>query len=61
MFHFSELENDTLRAAAIVASGLNTTEFSLEDFNYQNNVIQELMMRELSQTNFTGVTVSCFT
>jgi gamma-aminobutyric acid type B receptor len=49
-------ESDTLREKASNASGLSSLEFSLEDFTYQNYVIQGTMLRHLYSTNFTGVT-----
>ena len=53
------MDNDTLNEEASSASGLSsTTDFSSEIFAYTNNVIQQLMLKYLSDTNFTGVTVS---
>ena len=52
------MDNETLREEAISASGLNLTDFTLNNFNYENNVIQEVMLRNLYDTNFIGVTVS---
>ena len=68
------MNNETLREEAISASGLSrtaasglgstatsglgSTDFTLKDFNYENNVIQEVVLRNLYKTNFIGVTVS---
>ena len=54
-----ELMNDEdLRQNASIASGLNSSDFSLADFSYQNNVVQQTMLQHLTYTHFTGVTVS---
>ena len=50
------MENETLREEAGMAS--NVANFSIEDFTYENNIIQQIMFRHLTDTNFTGVTVS---
>ena len=56
---FSELmENEAFNQEASLASGFNSTDFSLSNFTYMNNVIQTMMLEQLSQTDFTGVTVS---
>ena len=52
------MEDETLREEARNASGLESADFSLEDFTYQNHVVQRIMMKHLTDTNFTGVTVS---
>ena len=52
------MDDETLREEAISASGLNLTDFTLNNFNYENNVMQEVMLRNLYDTNFIGVTVS---
>lgn len=53
------MDNDTLNEEASLASGLtSTTKFSLENFTYTNNVIQQVMLQYLNDTDFTGVTVS---
>jgi gamma-aminobutyric acid type B receptor len=52
-----ELMNDEdLRQNASIASGLNSSDFSLADFSYQNNVVQQTMLQHLTYTHFTGVT-----
>lgn len=52
-------EESSLASGASGASGLNsTTDFSLENLTYTNNVIQQVMLKYLNDTNFNGVTVS---
>ena len=58
-FFNSELKNDdTLQEKAIRESGLSLTDFTLSNFTYKNNIIQEVMLRNLYNTSFIGVTVS---
>ena len=52
------MENEAFNQEASLASGFNSTDFSLSNFTYMNNVIQTMMLEQLSQTDFTGVTVS---
>ena len=54
----TDLQNNaTLNMLAAQAEKLNGTEFTLEDFTYQNNIVETIMFRHLEQTNFTGITV----
>ena len=50
--------NDTLQEEAALASDLDGTNFTLENFTYTNNVIQTAIFNQLADTNFIGVTVS---
>ena len=52
------MDDEALRQNASIASGLNSSDFSLADFSYQNNVVQQTMLQHLTYTHFTGVTVS---
>lgn len=49
--------NSSLNMAASIASRISTP-FSIENFTYSNNVIAERMFKHLSNTNFTGISVS---
>lgn len=51
------INNVTLNMLAAEAEGSNGSGFGLEDFTYRNNMIQAIVFRHLTETNFTGITV----
>ena len=56
--HADLQNNATLNMLAAEAEKLdNTTEFTMEDFTYKNDIVEAIMFRQLKQTNFTGITV----
>ena len=55
--HFNTDLSDSAVNAEIARSVNSSLPFALEDFDYNNHKLMEVMFRHLENTNFAGITV----